>query len=888
MTLRRPLLAVLLACVAAVPLAARVPAPPSPKVFDVQLRYRIHGGRNDRIVQFFELVDQLERVGFKKEPGPENEAEDSTLNRMTGTIASRRVPDLFRDPRVKSVLLTPQDYKLPADDQPVRVQIQLTGGYPLETQRLLALESVSRLREMGFKESIGYDHQGFTRLVGIVPASSVPNLFFDLRGEPAGWFVPQVPRFLLPKPLRDVSPLQVVEVIPWPEGVEAAKDLPPAAPAPAGQEFLDKMSLDLRTLLGKEGEGAKFGYLEFILVAAPSNDNRRWADDLVRSVPQIKVVGRAGPVVTVRGPFEAANALAKLPLVSVVRLPVSGVPLLLTAEGKNLNSDALAATGLARLHQLGYRGKGVRVAVIAGDFRGYEALVGKQLPASTKLLDLTATRSASLEPELPDDKSAEASNGTQYATAVALAAPDAELLLIRVDPSAPYQLLDVARLINGDTALPFVLALRLEEIEVERFNLRLAWEDMIRDRNALLEKFGQDEDTQKLREEYREREKKLREEDAAFKQRVDRYLKLVEALRELRRIQVVVSPLTWQTGWATDGDAPLSRYLDDRQFRNALWFQPAGETRGQVWAGLFRDVDRNGVMEFAAEGTPLKPDRWSRELNFLAWKPSIGKGKLEIPEKTTVRVTVQWREAHDPSFLRRGEDLYLQPLADVRLLLLRQRDPSGDKLPADDLELVAQSTGTPLRIDNRAEDATYEQVLEYTVPADDRFALRVEGHAPFGVVPSGVPSPEGAPRLGEMRPRIFLEVVGDVGARAAGRVVFLDYPTTEGTIGMPGDARGVVTVGSPSPSSSPGPAINLQLLLKPNFLAPDALELPLAEVAKPYRGTALSASFAGGLTASVLSTGMPMPAVPQTWPLRPGEMLRVPPEIQPPAPKTKP
>ena len=41
---------------------------------------------------------------------------------------------------------------------------------------------------------------------------------------------------------------------------------------------------------------------------------------------------------------------------------------------------------------------------------------------------------------------------------------------------------------------------------------------------------------------------------------------------------------------------------------------------------------------------------------------------------------MQWCEAHDPEFFERGEDLYREPLADLRLLLLRQRDPSGIKL----------------------------------------------------------------------------------------------------------------------------------------------------------------------------------------------------------------
>ena len=56
-----------------------------------------------------------------------------------------------------------------------------------------------------------------------------------------------------------------------------------------------------------------------------------------------------------------------------------------------------AATGLDRLHQLQYRGAGVRIAVIDSDFTGWQAHAGKELPKSTTLIDLTATRNFTLE-----------------------------------------------------------------------------------------------------------------------------------------------------------------------------------------------------------------------------------------------------------------------------------------------------------------------------------------------------------------------------------------------------------------------------------------------------------------------------------------------------------
>src|SRR5262249_13225345 len=159
-------------------------------------------------------------------------------------------------------------------------------------------------------------------------------------------------------------------------------------------------------------------------------------------------------------------------------------------------------------------------------------------------------------------------------------------------------------------------------------------------------------------------------------------------------------------------------------------------TNGQAWAGLFRDVDGNGVMEFAPPGTPLRPGRWTSELNFLGWQPAAGMSTPDLP-KTRIRVSIQWREPHDPAFLQIGEDYYRQPLADVRLLILRQRDPTGTKLPADEMEVVARSEGVPLRLDNQPSSGAYEQTVEFTVDNPGRYALRVEGRVPATIRPPG-------------------------------------------------------------------------------------------------------------------------------------------------------
>ncbi len=135
-------------------------------------------------------------------------------------------------------------------------------------------------------------------------------------------------------------------------------------------------------------------------------------------------------------------------------------------------------------------------------------------------------------------------------------------------------------------------------------------------------------------------------------------------------------------------------------------------------------------MEFAPPDVLLPSGSWSRELNFLAWQPASGKPTAELPAGARVRLTFQWREAHDPALLQTGQDPYRDPLTSVRLLVLRQPDPAGRQRPADDLEVVAQSAGAARRLDQTPTSAAYEVSVEWRVPEAGRYAVRVEGKPP--------------------------------------------------------------------------------------------------------------------------------------------------------------
>lgn len=868
-----PLLALLLP---AATVLAQPTAPPPPAEYDARIRYQIDAYRNERLEQFEPLVKYLASVGFKKAEGPVDEAENPRVTHMKGTVTAAGARKLLVPRQVRTVLLVPKGTVLPAEAEPVRVQIELTSGLTPDRQRVLADQVRGVLAGLGFKEAVGYDTRGNTRLVGMVPVKALDVLLEDLRRVQGAEEVPP--------PFRSTTPVRLVEVL----DSEPTRERPAPAAVPKGQELLTP---DLRELVANEAEAAKPVRLEVILSRTPAPEDRGFVKLAERVIPGSRVEGRLGPLFTVYATAKDAVTLGELPGVSTVRLARSGQPRPGTVgAAKGDSTEALLYSGLDRLHALGRKGKGHLVVLLDGDFRGWEALVGKKLPPKTTLIDLTAERNRDVMPDAYPGDAAELGHGTRMALAAALAAPLAELILVRVDPYAPHMVEEVARALAGEPIRTLSLDHRLEEIDDDRASLERRRDDLLRERRILAPQISLNPDVSKNPAKYGldprfeadkellERQKKYVDNQAAWdrdeqsvRDRTARLAELVRRMRDLKGVTIVCSSLLWLVGHPVDGSSPLSRWFDDRKVPPLLWFQSAGNARGQAWNGAFRDADGNGVMEFVPPGTPLKAGKWSPELNFLAWAPAGKEVEADLPAGTDLRLSVQWREAHDPDVSRDGDQAYRAPLADLKLVLLRQLDPKGAKRPSDDLEVVAQSYGLPQRLLSAPAWATYEQTLRFVVKEPGRYVLRLEGRVPPGTRPVDEPTVPAAVRYWELRPRLFVQTF-----TGPGRVVFEDFATDLGTLGMPADARRIISVGAADgkgqrqPYSAGGPPANLELLPKPDVMAPDTLELDGAE------GTGTSAGFAAGLAASAMSAGMPAGRFLDFTTRYPGDVIRAP------------
>lgn len=879
----------------------RVREPARPETVEVHIRYRIRADRDERIRQFRALERHLAGLGFvdarKDDPDRELEVLDPTAERLNGTIPSARVLDILDDPRVQTILFAPPGYPYPDTGQaPVPVRVVLRSGLLPNEQQLLHAQVLGQLERLGFREALGYDTRGYTQLKGFLPYRNLSRLVRDLREEPAGWFLPDVPPERLPRPLADRNPVRWVEVMP------PASVVPPYEP-PAVPPVQARLTPDLRAVLADPArrespvrvdvlfarplEGQTDALRSRLAVAFPPSP-RRGADGNI-------IVGPDGlPVMTEGATLEGAignlavirfdrpadvERFAAEPDVLSIRLPreaaetVAPIP----APGRPAPAaDVLRASGLQALHERGYTGRGVKVVVLGTDFTGAEALIGSALPNGTRIVDLTSELNSDVRP-LPGDPR-RAGLGTGVARTVARAVPDAELVLVRVDPGSLFQLADVLRSAGGEAGYSEAMRSRLAALARRSAELTRRKTEAVEEYRKA---FGDATDDAPAAAR-RDRAKRLLDtviaEQAELRLRVERFNALQKATAEaLAGARVVINTLVWESGYPLDGLSDLARTLDrlatplpprvvrpvvrpaDAPRPPVVWVQAASTAGPAVWGGPFIDANGDGMLEFAPPDAPLPPDNWNRGLNFLGLHVPDGTTSPELPAGTRLRFVMQWREPLDPNLPSVD-----RPLFPVVLRVFRQIDPAGEKIPSDEMAEVARSAGGPYPLLLTETLVVYEQILEFVVPEAGRYALVVaKGYEPEALLP-------GLKRQAEIYPRVVIETLS---AQLGGpRVVFRSFVTPQAGVGLPADATGAVTVGVPRAGELTGGGTGLALRSKPDLYGPESVEVG----GPPLRGTGIAAGYVGGLAAALVQAGAAGPNVFCSAGFAPGQMAVVP------------
>src|SRR5205807_9359599 len=157
--------------------------------------------------------------------------------------------------------------------------------------------------------------------------------------------------------------------------------------------------------------------------------------------------------------------------------------------------------------------------------------LGKQLPVKTGLVDLTAECDQEIQPRVISTDTSVVGHGTACALAAALAAPEAELTLIRIDADAPFQLFEAARYIHGETVFSISLDDRQHELAEEAIRVQKKRDELLEERKAVLDDFGTDDASKKKRDAFFAKEAALEKEEKELQKRDRCFLNLIRDLR---------------------------------------------------------------------------------------------------------------------------------------------------------------------------------------------------------------------------------------------------------------------------------------------------------------------------------------------------------------------
>jgi hypothetical protein len=262
-------------------------------------------------------------------------------------------------------------------------------------------------------------------------------------------------------------------------------------------------------------------------------------------------------------------------------------------------------------------------------------------------------------------------------------------------------------------------------------------------------------------------------------------------------------------------------------------------------------------MEFAPLNAPLPAGNWTPEMNFIGMRAPTGEVSPELTAGARLRFTMQWREAIDPKLP--GLDIPAYP---VVLRVFRQIDPNGEKQPSDEMSETARSAAGPYAIIRTTSYVVYEQMLEFTVPTNGRYAFIVAtGYQPDPLLPA-------LRRDVEINPRVYLETLSAKFGES--RAVFRSYTAPHAGVGIPGDSPGAVTVGISQAGSLTTGGTGIELLAKPDLLGPATLDLA------GIHGNGIATGFVAGIAADLVQAEVAGANVFQTIGSQPGKQVVIP------------
>jgi subtilisin family serine protease len=172
---------------------------------------------------------------------------------------------------------------------------------------------------------------------------------------------------------------------------------------------------ELPTLPANKPEDLRAGRVRIVLEAARASDVREIESRVAALGGRVEAVYQN--LVQAFVPMKAVSALASLGSVSWVRTPLTPI----WEQGFTV-SEGVRVIGANLWHDAGIKGQGVKVAIIDGGFKGYQRLLGSELPPAERVIVRSFNRDEDIE--------ADERHGTAVAEIVYDLVPEATFYLV--------------------------------------------------------------------------------------------------------------------------------------------------------------------------------------------------------------------------------------------------------------------------------------------------------------------------------------------------------------------------------------------------------------------------------------------------------------------------
>lgn len=704
---------------------------PSAEKVNVRLGFRIQVYGVERLRQADEMLKYLKASGFvSNDENLLEKLQDEKVGFIEGIIPVGKESGCLNPRWVYSVTSWPTGAEAPyKSEDPVRIEIQFPQ-YMQSGKQFEFMEDIKKnLKKIGFIDGIGYNSELFTRITGNISGKSLPAIDSKIFPDALKTAGVLTTPFAFPRIVKVHTDWPLVKSV---ETIEI-KDI-----------SLKKMSPSARKKVGMVEQ--KFEKWLLVLNHQPPGQNE--INELFSNLNEAVVEGASGALFEILATPDSIKNLAALPATMFVAPAESQIKTDYSIKQNNLRNIFFDEGASQPARSLRGVGAPSSIAVVGNEFLGWEKAFG-EIQTQAELVDLTRTRNFAME-EMPYSKDqGEVGFHTKKAIEVAKVYPGAKIVLVRIDPSIPTMLDEVAGFANGNSRASYALLARYSETDVIKRLLAGENQFLQSERAFLVDQFGQETEIEKRREIYKDKKAKWDENNRNLHVKIERILSLRNQLIEFKSHKVFVLLKNYSSQLPSFQNAALSLFSDNSQFKNAAWLMPDYLFERISWRGAFRDSNRNGIMEFMDDKSN---DKWRHEKALIQYE-SNGKILDKIPQGKKIRVRVRWRESVDWSSATVLGETSPRPKAQINVMLLQnEKQLPGRKIP-DEYSLIQETGIEPFCIFRSKNFAIFEHLIEIESSKEGVYSLVLHGKV---LIRNDLSSLE-AQKTTEIFPEIFLE-----------------------------------------------------------------------------------------------------------------------------------